>query len=303
MDKEAVEPRREFLQQRATSGGSHQNDAIGSPVIVFGQEADGSEDREAEGGDEASYFGVGVVDPDAAEGGDEASEFGVGGVDPDAGVPECDPLEQGPSGSSQQGATVCPLVSFDKEEDVSDDEKMEVVNRGAGVHQQQAPSGGPELGTNLVSCGTSEDLPTSIANSEDWKRFLLAEKYSDEHIVKIVNLPRRSEPVFKQRSPDSIPLKLNEQLKSALHTSKNAEKTVRLMNMTKLEYRENTGKDFSSEKMAFSVGDLRGDTVLGITGGVRSPVWVSKIAGIWEKLAKFETSNQEFRYVLCNVLL
>ena len=120
--------------------------------------------------------------------------------------------------------------------------------------------------------------------------------YPKEHLDIILSFPRRNQPLCKLTTSDTIPAISNKILRAHIHISKDPELCCQLINMTRAEYKARTGDTFMTERKTYSVGDRREDSLEDLVGGVRSDTWIGKLAGMWQKLARFEANDQDFRY-------
>ena len=119
-----------------------------------------------------------------------------------------------------------------------------------------------------------------------------------DHLKQLNNLPRRNDPIFV-KVPDGIPISKNRQLSILLHSGKDAEKLVKLIKATPLEYKILTGRDLEE----VVVTDGRMDSIEDLSIHTKSNSWIKQLGGVYNKITAFVEDNPEFRYYICFINL
>ena len=138
---------------------------------------------------------------------------------------------------------------------------------------------------------SAENVTTCEEVLEDGPEFL-TEKYLDpDHLKQLKSLPLRTDPIFVN-VPGSIPISKNRQLSILLHSGKDPEKLIKLINATPEEYTIITGR--SVEDVVVTDGRVDSIDDLGIH--TKSLSWIKQIGGVYNKVTTFAEDNPEFRY-------
>ena len=144
---------------------------------------------------------------------------------------------------------------------------------------------------------SAENVTTCEEVLEDGPEFL-TEKYLDpDHLKQLKSLPLRTDPIFVN-VPGSIPISKNRQLSILLHSGKDPEKLIKLINATPEEYTIITGR--SVEDVVVTDGRVDSIDDLGIH--TKSLSWIKQIGGVYNKVTTFAEDNPEFRYFFLKLI-
>ena len=147
-------------------------------------------------------------------------------------------------------------------------------------------------------CQREEFLGEEIQGNEARGNVMKMCAKDPDHLKQLNNLPLRNDPIFV-KVPDGIPISKNRQLSILLHSGKDAEKLVKLIKATPLEYKILTGRDLEE----VVVTDGRMDSIEDLSIHTKSNSWIKQLGGVYNKITAFVEDNPEFRYDICFVNL